>query len=278
MDGKPDVSIVVTLLNERSTVEKLYERTIEAVNRTGETSEQYGRHGRPLFDAWSAALVVPGVAYALFRIRRSSHLLLLLLLGVPLLAGALTVDALFSPRVLIALPAIALLPALVLDVGYRAAEQWLGRAGRYALLALVGAFGALALHANYHDYFEQQVKTLRVAGYYTVLSRYAVDVGARDRIFVASDPGVHPYPDPTTRFLLQHVETVRLGPTLGSRVRPQPGKGAVFIVDVSPKMAPLLRSIVRTYPNGVERVHRDAIGAPLFTSYEVTPAELARRP
>src|SRR5438874_2473543 len=32
MDGKPDVSIVVTLLNECSTVEKLYERTIEAVN------------------------------------------------------------------------------------------------------------------------------------------------------------------------------------------------------------------------------------------------------
>src|SRR5436190_20243718 len=32
MDGKPDVSIVVTLLNEQSTVESLYERTIEAVN------------------------------------------------------------------------------------------------------------------------------------------------------------------------------------------------------------------------------------------------------
>ena len=32
MDGKPDVSIVVTLLNEQPTVEKLYERTIAAVN------------------------------------------------------------------------------------------------------------------------------------------------------------------------------------------------------------------------------------------------------
>src|SRR5207244_5974789 len=32
MAGKPDVSIVVTLLNERSTVERLYERTIAAVN------------------------------------------------------------------------------------------------------------------------------------------------------------------------------------------------------------------------------------------------------
>src|SRR2546428_7104780 len=32
MDGKPDVSIVVTLLNEQSSVEKLYERTIAAVN------------------------------------------------------------------------------------------------------------------------------------------------------------------------------------------------------------------------------------------------------
>src|SRR6266536_4127950 len=32
MDGKPDVSIVVTLLNEEGTVEELYERTIAAVN------------------------------------------------------------------------------------------------------------------------------------------------------------------------------------------------------------------------------------------------------
>src|SRR5438445_1575503 len=32
MDGKPDVSIVVTLLNEQPTVERLYERTIAAVN------------------------------------------------------------------------------------------------------------------------------------------------------------------------------------------------------------------------------------------------------
>src|SRR5438094_968595 len=32
MDGKPDVSIVVTLLNEQSTVETLYERTIAAVD------------------------------------------------------------------------------------------------------------------------------------------------------------------------------------------------------------------------------------------------------
>src|SRR5207244_13185355 len=32
MAGKPDVSIVVTLLNERSTVEELYERTISAVD------------------------------------------------------------------------------------------------------------------------------------------------------------------------------------------------------------------------------------------------------
>lgn len=257
-------------------VQTQVERTIEAVNRTGETSEQYGRPGKPLFDVWSAALVVPGAAYILFRIRRSSHLLLVLLLVVPLLAGALTVDALFSPRVLIALPALALLPALVLDAGYRTAERWLGRAGRYGLAALIVGFGALALHANYHDYFEQQVKTLRVAGYYTTISSYVLEVGVRNRVFVISDPRVHPYPDPTTRFLLPHSEAVALGLSLGSVVHVPSGKGAAFVVDYSPETARLLRSIVRRYPNGVESVHRDALGALLFTSYEVAPEGLAR--
>src|ERR1041384_178669 len=32
MDGKPDLSIVVTVLNEEGTVDELYERTVAAVN------------------------------------------------------------------------------------------------------------------------------------------------------------------------------------------------------------------------------------------------------
>jgi 4-amino-4-deoxy-L-arabinose transferase-like glycosyltransferase len=245
--------------------------TIEAVNRTGETSEQYGRRGKPLFDIWSAALVVPGVAFALFRMRDSRYLLLLLMLLVPLSAGALTVDALFSPRVLVALPALAIFPALVLDAGCRTAERWLGRVGKCALGVVIVAFGALTLHANYHDYFDQQVKTLRVAGFYTILSRYALSVSARDRVYVVTDPRVHPYPDPTTRFLLQHVDAVDLGVASAPSLQPPPNRGGAFVVEVSPATAPILRSIVRRYPNGVERVHRDANGARLFTSYEVGP-------
>jgi 4-amino-4-deoxy-L-arabinose transferase-like glycosyltransferase len=250
-------------------------RTAESVNRLGETSEQYGRPGKPLFDIWSAALIVPGLAYVLVRIRHRGHALLLLLLVVPALAGALTVDALFSPRVLIAIPALAVLPALVLDAGWRSAASWSGRHGDVLFAFVAAGAGALALSANYHDYFRQQVKSLRIAAFPTVLARYAASTPPRSTIYFIGDPHVHGIPDPTTQFLAPHTKIVPLG-VAGPLPPAQHAKKRVFVIDYSARSAPLTESLVATYPHGIKRLHRDARGSPLFTSYEVTATAAGR--
>jgi 4-amino-4-deoxy-L-arabinose transferase-like glycosyltransferase len=255
------------------------ERTIESINRIGETSVQYGRPGRPLFDFWSAALLVPGVLYAMSRARQSRYFLLTVWLWVPLVLGVmLTVDAPASPRMIVVLPVLAVFPALVVDAGWRATEQLSGRTGQVAFGALVVALGALILHANYHDYFQQQVTKLRVAGYFTLLSQYARHVNGRDRIYLVSADNSLGYD--TVRFLVPHLDGEYLGPDPGLPLTGEPrGKGGAFVLSYSaPDWAKTLATLQRAYPGGVRESHTDAAGVLEFTSYEVGAAELSRTP
>ena len=259
-------------------VRKQTVRTIEAVNRTGETSLQWGRIGRPLFDLWTAALIVPGVAYALSRIRSSRYLLLLLFLAIPMLACILAVDAPFSPHLIVALPALAVFAALVVDAGWRGAEAVAGRAGGVVFTLPVIALAALALHENYVEYFHQQVKA-RPAGFSTLLSRYVLSVNARDRVYLINDSGQgDQLAYDTVRFLVPHLDgaDLYLDPQLPLRP-PESGKGAAFIVAFSPNTTPILDDLARTYPGGRTGYHRDATGFYEFTTYEVGARELARR-
>jgi 4-amino-4-deoxy-L-arabinose transferase-like glycosyltransferase len=254
------------------------QRTLESFNRTGETSLQYGRFGKPLLDVWSAALLVPGAAYALFRIGRSRFLLVGVWLLVPLVACTLTVDAPFSPHMVDAMPVLALLPALVLDAGWRAAGRWTGRVGWIAFALLVAAFAALVVRANYRDYFNQQVTQLRPASFFTVLSRYVLDVNAHDRIYLLAGPATSLRYD-TVRFLVPHLDGDDLGhaPRL-PLAHPPPTKGAAFVVDLSAGIGgSAFEALKRAYPNGVMRMHYAKNGVPLFFSYVVSNRELERR-
>src|SRR5207237_7783595 len=148
-----------------------------------------------------------------------------------LLACVLAVDAPFSSHMIVALPALALFAALVVDAGWRAAEATAGRAGSIAFVLPAVALAGLALHANYHDYFDQQVKRIRVAGFATVLSRYAVSVNPRDRIYLVNDASEgNQLAYDTVRFLVPHLDGVDvfLDPRLPLDP-PPPGKGAAFV-------------------------------------------------
>jgi 4-amino-4-deoxy-L-arabinose transferase-like glycosyltransferase len=254
------------------------QRTIESVNRVGETTLQYGRGGKPLFDFWSAALLVPGVFYAMSRVHQSRYLLLTLWLWVPLVVGViLTIDAPTGTRMVVVLPVLAVFPALVVEKGWRAVEQLSGRAGQAAYGALVVLLAALMLHANYHDYFQEQVKKVHVAGFFTLLSRYALEVNDRYRIYFVSGSG-RTIGYETVRFLDPHLDGADVGPHPRLPLEPVPhDKGAAFILDLSsPGIAQELKALERTYPGGVRELRREPNGVPEFWSYEVSAAELAR--
>ncbi|HLZ07556.1 MAG TPA: glycosyltransferase family 39 protein, partial [Chloroflexota bacterium] len=127
--------------------------SIGAFNLLGETSRQYGQQG-PLFDFWSGALFVLGVALVTARPRSARYLLLASWVWVSVIVeSALTVDAMFSPHVIAILAVTPILPALILDLGWRGAAARFGAWGHRVAAVGAIAFVAATSYANYVDYF-----------------------------------------------------------------------------------------------------------------------------
>lgn len=254
------------------------QRTLEAFNHSGETSTQYGRRG-PLLDFWSASLLGLGFAVVLVRMRDARYFLVGSWILLSLLFGAvLTIDAPFSPRLVAVIPAIMVLPALALEVGWRGAAFIFGRRGNAVFGFAAAILLGLALHANYRDYFGKFVKRERPAGFFTLLAKHARATGDGYRHYLIGVPG------PSIRY-----ETVRfLAPGLdGVDVADQPlrlplrrvpqGKGLDFIIESeAPDAAARLARIREAYPHGHEKVHTTATGTRVFTSY-VVPRTIAAR-
>jgi 4-amino-4-deoxy-L-arabinose transferase-like glycosyltransferase len=246
-------------------------RTVEAFNRTGETSLQYGRSGRPLLDFWTAALLPLGFLLVLVRIRGPGYFLLASWIVLTLVFGAiLSNQAPFSPRIIALIPALMVLPALVLDAGWRGLTALGGRRVAAAVAVPVAVFLGLSLWTNYHDYFVQFTKHDRPADFNTLLSHYLVKQGHGYRYYLIGFDGPSLRYD-TEHFLFPNVDGVDVGAgPLPLPVRPAPRhKPLVFLVEAG---APdeRLAAIKYAYPQGVETQHADRLDRPAFTSYVVS--------
>ena len=245
-------------------------RTVEAFNRSGETSLQYGRRGRPLLDFWTAALLPVGFLLVLVRIRGPGYFLLASWIVLTLVFGSiLTGQAPFSPRLIALIPALMVLPALVLDAGWRGLAA-LGGRWVAAGAALVAALLALSLAANYHDYFVQFTKRDRPADFNTLLSRYLLRRGDDYRYYLIGFDGPSLRYD-TEHFLVPDVDGVDVGAgRLALPVQRVPRhKGLVFLIEAGAP-ARRLTAIRHAYPGGLKTRHADAIDRPVFTSYVVS--------
>lgn len=250
--------------------------TLTAFNLRGETSQQHARRA-PLLDFWTGALLVLGVAGAVPRLRQAGYLLLFAWLGATLLLGSvLTVDALFSPRVIVALPALCLFPALFLEEGWRGLRRLGGRAGDHAGAVLLLALVVLAARSNYHDYFEGHIIEAQPAGFNTLISRYVLGVNDRYRVYLMGRADTSLRYD-TERLLLPEVDGVDVRDAelaLPLDLVPEE-KGVAFVVEhgidsTEGRMATLREA----YPGGVETLHETVRGYPVFYSYLVEREEL----
>ena len=251
--------------------------TLEAFNRTGETSLQYGQIGRPLLDFWTAALLPLGFLLVLVRIRGPGYFLLASWIVLTLVFGAiLTNQAPFSPRIIALIPPLMVLPALVLDAGWRGLAA-LGKRWVAAAVALpVAVFLGLSLWTNYHDYFVRFTKHDRPADFNTLLSHYLVRQGHGSWYYLIGFDGPSLRYD-TEHFLFPNVDGVDVGAgPLALPVRPAPRhKTLVFLVEAG---APdeRLAAIKHAYPQGVQMLHADRIHRPAFTSYVVSHGAAVR--
>lgn len=240
------------------------ERTLTAFNWRGETSLQHN-HKAPLIDFWSSALFVVGVIGFGFRLRRSRYFLLFVWFWLTLILGSiLTVDAMFSPRVIIVVPVLFLFPALFVDAGWRAAGALLGRFGGLAFALPVGAFLALSAQANYHAYFERHIHELQPAGINTILSRYIDAINDRYQIYLLGNLSLR---YDTEHFLIPNVDgvDVQASPLSVPLQRIPAKKGVAFLVAYASQDAVArFRPIQEAYPNGRSSILKTANGVPIF--------------
>jgi hypothetical protein len=252
------------------------QRTLEAFNIHGETSLQYG-HPTPLLDFWTGGLLAMSAIGILLRPGSARGALLAGWVWLTLFVGSvLTVDALFSPRVLLALPALAIGAALVLEHAWQGVSRLAGRAGTLAFALPVVAVLGLALQANALDFFDVQVVERQPAGRFTVLATYAQTIADHYRMYAIGREDWALTNEPA-RFLLPNADAVNV--RNASLALPLPAipadKGVAFLVengvaDYDQRMG----LIQRTYPGGTQMVQAERSGNAVFTSYLVEDAEL----
>jgi Dolichyl-phosphate-mannose-protein mannosyltransferase len=252
------------------------ERTLEAFNIGGETSLQYG-HPAPLLDFWTGALLAMSAIAILLRPGSARGFLLASWVWLTLFTGSvLTIDALFSPRVLLVLPALMLGPALILDRAWRAVTSLGGRIGTYGFTMPVIAVLGLALQANIHDYFDVQVIERQPAGRFTLLATYASAFDDRYRLYAVGRED-WTLSSEAPRFMVPNVDAVnvRNGPLSLPLDHIPASKGVAFLVeDATADPGGRMAAIRRVYPAGHEDVIDERPGSPAFTSYLVEHADL----
>ncbi|GAC1321984.1 MAG: hypothetical protein NVSMB2_19110 [Chloroflexota bacterium] len=257
------------------------QRTLEAFHIRGETSVEYGHPG-PLFDVWTGALLAMAAVAVLFRPGSGRGILLASWVWLALLLGSvLTTDAMFSPHIVVAIPAFALGAALMLDRAWQAVSSLYGRRATYLCAIPVAILLGLALRANIHDYFDVHVVAYQPAGRFTLLSTYALSINDRYQLYVIGlDDWTLTYSTP--RFLIPNPDAVDVrNHSLALPLASIPtSKGVAFLVEsAADDAAQRMDSIRAAYPDGRETLIRQQTGRPVFTSYLVEhSALLASRP
>ena len=260
----------------RDVILRQAQKSVEAFNRVGETSLQYG-HLSPLLDFWTGPLFVVGMAAATLQPLSSSAFFLATWFWATLVMGAiLTVDALFSPRVVALMPALYLAAAVGLDVGWRAAGRAFGAGGKRIVLGLAVLVCALALRANVYDYFVVHVNQAQPAGFHTVLSEYVRRLNDRYKIYYIARRDMSLHYD-TEAFLIPGVDgyEMRAGALALPLRSPPADKGALFILETeAPHLDEWLASIHQAYPSARQRMVRSDRGYPFFYAVLVERADL----
>jgi hypothetical protein len=247
------------------------QHTLEAFHIRGETSLEYGHPG-PLFDFWTGALLAMGAIGVLLRLGSAPGVLLASWVWLALLLGSvLTTDAMFSPHIVVAIPALVLAAALMLERAWQGVTLLSGHFGTYAFAVPVVALLGLALLGNVHDYFDIQVVLRQPASRFTLLSTYARSLDDRYRLYVIGRPDWTLNYD-TPRFLVPNPDAVdvRDGALALPLEHIPRSKGVAFLVERgADDYAERLEAIRRTYPDGSESLISERSGTPVFTSYLV---------
>jgi hypothetical protein len=135
-------------------------RSLLTFNYTGDSSTQFG-FNRPLMNPALAPLLVLGLAIGARRLRHAGYALLLIWFVTAVVLGSvLTIDAPFWPRLVVLLPAAAILTAVALDLVLRTAIELIRRRPSPGTILLpAAAILAVVGYQNWRWYSHGSLRT-----------------------------------------------------------------------------------------------------------------------
>jgi 4-amino-4-deoxy-L-arabinose transferase-like glycosyltransferase len=128
-----------TEVEKRQALENSLRRHMQMFNVRGDPNGRHGLPGRPMADSVTAALLVLGLGYSLYRWRDRGYFLAVIWLCIGLLGGIMSLDweAPQGARSVVAMPAVAMLAALPLGLAWKAAKDALKRKNLVATTSVV---------------------------------------------------------------------------------------------------------------------------------------------
>jgi hypothetical protein len=227
---------------------------------------------RPLLGFLAGAFAVLGMAWAGIRWReRRSFLVLLWFWAVIITAGMLTESPPSSQRLVIAIPAVALLVALGLEQTVHLIARMLGRKDRQWENLVLGLVAVVLAASSLHYYFVQFTPEQRYGSFNgvtaTLMGRYLRELEGDYQVYLLGAPRMY-WGFGTMPFLAPDVQ----GQDIEEPLNAPPGltvDGRQTVFLFLPERAGELDWVRQTYPDGEVQEFSDGSGRLWFLAFEV---------
>jgi 4-amino-4-deoxy-L-arabinose transferase-like glycosyltransferase len=272
-----------TEVEKRLALENSLRRHMQMFNVQGDPNGRHGLPGRPMADSMTAAFLVLGLGYSLYRWRDRGYFLAVIWLSIGLLGGIMSLDW-ESPqgaRSVVAMPAVAMLAAIPLGLVWEAAEGTLGRRPRTALIQrphLMTLAMALLLanvgRLNFDRYFNEQMKNVEVfhahSARETATARYVNALGPGYWIYLQTANA------PIVRLIADRQEDFRFfWPIDHLPLKEHVDRDIVYLFEPWRVSIPV-EEFLRYYPDAQANTVYDPAGEPIFHAVRVDQAAVER--
>jgi len=220
----------------------------------------------PILDRFTVVLALAGLAYMMFKWRRSAHVFIWIMFLVLPVPAIITVDGTYR-RTFGIVPFISLAAAIPLALAWEHALKlrWLGR---WALLGAVVVVLGLLARVNLVRYFDTFANSPSASVSFvedlTNASEYVADLPGTPYIYLYSDRWVYGYE--TQRYLLPNRRGEDRSEEHGKFTLEADRDQDVVFVFLSPYFE-LLSEVEARYPGGISHKENDSAGKLLFRAY-----------
>ena len=269
-----------TEVEKRTALENSLRRHMLMFNVRGDPNGRHGLPGRPMADPVTAALLVLGLGYSLYRWHDRGYFLAVIWLCIGLLGGILSLDweAPQGARTVVAMPAVAVLAAIPLGLVWEAmADSWKGAKLFQGLhLAELGVLLLLAYvgRVNFDRYFNEQMKSVEVfhahSARETATARYVNTLGPGYWIYLQSANA------PIMRLIANRQEDFRFFmPIDHLPLKEHVDRDIVYLFEPW-RVAVPVEEFLRYYPDAEVHTVYDPAGDPIFHAVRVSREAVER--